>query len=254
MNGAEEADRVELAARARALTEALQTGRRPAGRLLGLPELPDDDYWLDTAGVTALTGIRPKTISSWLARGGPVRNPFPVPQRFLYRLYWRGASVLSWLAKEPDVPKGRTFRQAGMAGRAAAYPTAAHPGPRSSLGYSVAVRLVEDAGGGADVHVEGGPVVGVTSHPGHVGRVELPGEQGRGAEDVAEAVPHPPPFPLRVAPAGRAVSAGQHVPLEVRRPPQLPHRRREEQAEWVHPGLLLRGHLLDTRASLSASG
>jgi hypothetical protein len=109
MNGAE-ADRVELAARARALTEALQTGTAvPAGRLLGLPDLPDNDYWLDTAGVTALTGIRPKTISSWLTRGGPVRNPFPVPQRFLYRLYWRGTSVSSWLAKESDVPKGRSF-------------------------------------------------------------------------------------------------------------------------------------------------
>ena len=52
------------------------------------------------AGATALTGVPPKTISSWLARGGPVRNPFPVPQRFLYRLYWRGTDITSWQARE----------------------------------------------------------------------------------------------------------------------------------------------------------
>jgi hypothetical protein len=35
---------------------------------------------------------------------------------------------------------------------------------------------VEDAGGGADVHFEGGADVGVPGHAGHVGGVELPGE------------------------------------------------------------------------------
>lgn len=92
---------VELAAHAAALAEALRAGGAvPAGRLLGLPELPGDDCWLDMAGATALTSIRPKTITGWLARGGPVRNPFPVPQRLLYRLYWRGSDIASWQAKE----------------------------------------------------------------------------------------------------------------------------------------------------------
>jgi hypothetical protein len=95
---------VELAAHAAALAEAIHTGKAvPAGRLLGLPELPGDDHWLDMAGATALTGIPPKTITSWLTRGGPVRNPFPVPQRLLYRLYWRGTEITSWQTKENAV-------------------------------------------------------------------------------------------------------------------------------------------------------
>jgi hypothetical protein len=95
---------VELAAHATALAEAIHNGKAvPAGRLLGLPELPGDDYWLDMAGATALTGIPPKTITSWLTRGGPVRNPFPVPQRLLYRLYWRGTEITSWQTKENAV-------------------------------------------------------------------------------------------------------------------------------------------------------
>ncbi len=94
-------DRIELAAHASALAEAVRAGRTiPAGRLLGLPELPGDDYWVDMAGATALTGVPPKTITSWLARGAPVRNPFPVPQRFLYRLHWRGTEIATWQAKE----------------------------------------------------------------------------------------------------------------------------------------------------------
>ena len=40
------------------------------------------------------------------ARGGPVRNPFPVPQRLLYRLYWRGAEIASWRARETNAGKG----------------------------------------------------------------------------------------------------------------------------------------------------
>jgi hypothetical protein len=46
---------------------------------------------------------------------------------------------------------------------------------------------VEDAGGGADVHEQGGADVGVSGHAGHVGGVQLPGEQGRGAEQVPQA-------------------------------------------------------------------
>src|SRR5271163_3600436 len=103
---------VELAAHASALAEAVRVGQAvPVGRLFGLPELPGNDYWVDMAGASALTGIPPKTISSWLARGGRVRNPFPVPRRLLYRLYWRGADITSWQAREAGagtpVPAGR---------------------------------------------------------------------------------------------------------------------------------------------------
>lgn len=91
---------IKLAARAAALGEAIRAGSVPAGRLFGLPELSGNDYWVDMAGATALTGIPPKTITGWLARSGPVRNPFPVPQRLLYRLYWRGTEIASWQARE----------------------------------------------------------------------------------------------------------------------------------------------------------
>src|SRR5579862_1988287 len=66
---------------------------------------------------------------------------------------------------------------------------------------------VEDAGGGADIHVERDAVVGVTRHPGHVGGVELPGEQRRGAEHVPQAVPGPRPLTRSVTPAGGQVGA-----------------------------------------------
>jgi hypothetical protein len=92
---------IELTTHASALAQAIRSGRAvPAGRLFGLPELPGDDYWLDMAGATAFTGIPPRTITSWLARGGPVRNPFPVPQRLLYRLYWRATEITSWRTRE----------------------------------------------------------------------------------------------------------------------------------------------------------
>jgi hypothetical protein len=48
------------------------------------------------------------------------------------------------------------------------------------------VRAVEDAGGSADVHVERDAVVGVAGHAGHVGGVELPGEQCGSAENVPQ--------------------------------------------------------------------
>lgn len=94
-------DQIELAAHAAALAEVIRAGGSvPVGRLFGLPELPGDDCWIDMAGATALTGVPPKTITGWLTRGGPARNPFPIPQRFLYRLYWRGTEVASWQARE----------------------------------------------------------------------------------------------------------------------------------------------------------
>jgi hypothetical protein len=93
--------RIELAAHAAALAEAVRAGAAvPAGRLFGLPELSADDYWVDIAGASVLTGLPPKTITCWLTRSGPVRNPFPVPQRLLYRLYWRWSEIASWRARE----------------------------------------------------------------------------------------------------------------------------------------------------------
>jgi hypothetical protein len=93
---------VELSDHLSALKAALTAGTAvPAGRLLGLPELPRDGCWVDTAGAAALTGVPPKTITSWLARGGPMRNPFPVPARILYRLYWPLADIESWRSREP---------------------------------------------------------------------------------------------------------------------------------------------------------
>jgi hypothetical protein len=92
---------IDLAGHIAELQSAAAEGRAiPAGRLYGLPELPDGDYWVDTAGASALTGAAPKTITAWLTRGGPARHPFPTPERFLYRLYWRWTEVESWLAEQ----------------------------------------------------------------------------------------------------------------------------------------------------------
>jgi hypothetical protein len=93
--------RVDLSVQLSSLAEAIRSGSTvPAGRLYGLPELPGDNCWADMAGVAALTGVPPRTITSWLARGGPVRNPFPVPRRFLYRLYWPRDDIESWKERE----------------------------------------------------------------------------------------------------------------------------------------------------------
>lgn len=91
---------VQLAAQLAALAEAVNTGRPvPTGRLFGLPELPDNDYWVDIAGAAAITGVPPNTITSWLARGRPARNPFPAPRRHLYRLHWPRTEITTWQAK-----------------------------------------------------------------------------------------------------------------------------------------------------------
>lgn len=88
---------VDLATHAAQLRRARAEGRTPpAGRLLGLPELPDGDMWADIAGAEAITGIRSRTITGWLARGGPNKAPFPAPHRFLYRLYWRLSTLEDW--------------------------------------------------------------------------------------------------------------------------------------------------------------
>jgi hypothetical protein len=93
--------RVDLSVQLSLLAEAIRDGSTvPAGRLYGLPELPGNGCWTDIAGAAALTGVPPRTITSWLARGGPVRNPFPVPRRFLYRLYWPRDDIESWRERE----------------------------------------------------------------------------------------------------------------------------------------------------------
>jgi hypothetical protein len=81
---------------------------------------------------------------------------------------------------------------------------------------------VEAAGGGADVHVERDAVVGVAGHAGHVGDVQLPGEQGGGAEHVPQAVPGPAAVAAGVAPADLQVGAFEDVAVEVGGPPVLP--------------------------------
>lgn len=94
---------VELADHVSFLAEAAEAGTTvPVGRLFGLPELPDDGCWLDMAGAAALTRVPPKTITSWLARGGPMRNPFPAPRRLLYRLYWPRDEIDSWMREEQE--------------------------------------------------------------------------------------------------------------------------------------------------------
>ena len=60
---------------------------------------------------------------------------------------------------------------------------------------------VQDAGGGADVHVEGDADGGVAGHAGDVGGFEVPAGQGGGAEHVPQAVPGPGAGAVR----GRAI-------------------------------------------------
>jgi hypothetical protein len=97
-------DPVGLSERLSSLNAAVRAGAVvPAGRLYGLPELPDGGCWVDMAGAAALTGFPPKTITGWLARGGPLRNPFPVPARILYRLYWPRTAIESWRSREPKM-------------------------------------------------------------------------------------------------------------------------------------------------------
>jgi hypothetical protein len=88
---------VDLAEHAEELRRARAAGRTPpAGRLLGLPELPGDDVWVDIAGASMVTGQQPKTITGWLTRGQPKRLPFPAGYRFLYRLYWPMSVLEEW--------------------------------------------------------------------------------------------------------------------------------------------------------------
>jgi hypothetical protein len=76
---------VDLADHAAALSAALTRGENePAGRLLGLPELPEGDVWCDIAGASALSGV-PARDHHQLAKP---RRTEAQPDRILYRLYW----------------------------------------------------------------------------------------------------------------------------------------------------------------------
>ena len=91
---------VPLADHLERLSQAVQArGHVPTGRLWRLPDL-ENDCWVDIAGASVLTGHRPKTITGWLTRKGPKRNPFPTPYRLLYRLYWRRSAIDAWLKTE----------------------------------------------------------------------------------------------------------------------------------------------------------
>lgn len=81
---------------------AISTGAAAptGGRLWGLPDLPDGDMWVDMAGASVISGLGPKTITGYLNRGGPKRNPFPAPSRFLYRLFWPMSAVRAWREQE----------------------------------------------------------------------------------------------------------------------------------------------------------
>lgn len=98
-----DSEQVDLAVRLAALSGALRRGMQvPAGRVLGFPELPDNDAWCDIAGAAAIAGVPPKTITGWLARRGPKADPFPRPDRILYRLYWSCDAVLAWRCRTRD--------------------------------------------------------------------------------------------------------------------------------------------------------
>jgi hypothetical protein len=95
---------VDLDQQRESLAESIRHGRFvPAGRLLGLPELPDGDVWVDTAGASAVARAAPKTMSGWLARQRPRGNPFPQPTRVLYRLYWPLSAVSSWRRRQDQL-------------------------------------------------------------------------------------------------------------------------------------------------------
>jgi len=84
-----------------ALAAAVDSGgAAPAGRLWGLPELGEGQCWVDIAGASVLARVQPRTITGWLSRGGPRRNPFPAPARYLYRLYWPEQAIRAWRATE----------------------------------------------------------------------------------------------------------------------------------------------------------
>lgn len=82
------------------------------GWLWGLDLLNEDHRpwrgpgdWVDILGASVITGVAPKTITGWLAKGGPARHPFPPAYRFLYRLYWPMMVVHKRAAQYPRLPR-----------------------------------------------------------------------------------------------------------------------------------------------------
>ena len=143
---AREPELVELTTRIAVLSEAVRADRPvPAGRLYGLPELPDGDVWVDIAGVAALTGVPPKTITGWLVRGGPLRNPFPPADRIMYRLYWPRAEIESWRAREVSSSGlGRLVAQRSMACVVLALHIGAEHALAAEVGVQRAGRVQDD--------------------------------------------------------------------------------------------------------------
>ncbi|MEV4241339.1 hypothetical protein AB0J47_39970 [Nocardia sp. NPDC049737] len=99
----EPAETVALADKVADLREAWQAGKPFAGgQLFGLPPL-DNDVWVDIAGASVITNLAPKTVTSFLSRGKPKSCPFPVPSKFLGRLYWPATVLLAWTTEYETV-------------------------------------------------------------------------------------------------------------------------------------------------------
>jgi hypothetical protein len=154
-----------------------------------------------------------------------------------------GSNLPSWSCgfRLADIRTDMAFLQPGGT------PATACPAPRRGrvrlLGGGAGA--VQDAGGGAEVHVQGDAVIGAADHAGHVGGVELPGEQGGGAEHVPQTVPGPLAAAGGVTPSGRQVGALEDVAVEVGRPPVLSRRGGEDQSQRVGADGLLGAGLLD---------
>jgi hypothetical protein len=58
------------------------------------------------AGASVIAGKDPKSITSYLAKGGPRRHPFRPAFRFLYRLYWLMSHVRAGRDREDELARG----------------------------------------------------------------------------------------------------------------------------------------------------
>jgi hypothetical protein len=74
-------------------------GQQPISRTVPiLPDLDEEDTWLTTNEVAERLGVAPKTITGWIARGGPKSCPFPKGTRVNYRNYWPAKVIDDWHA------------------------------------------------------------------------------------------------------------------------------------------------------------
>ncbi|WP_280264655.1 hypothetical protein [Nocardia wallacei] len=102
MSDYEPVETVALADKVAELRAAWKAGQPlTGGQVFGLPAL-DGDVWVDIAGATVITGVPPKTLTSYLVRAKPKSNPFPVPSKFLGRNYWPASTLLDWAAAQAD--------------------------------------------------------------------------------------------------------------------------------------------------------